>query len=190
MTNHVRNILRTYFAATDAEIASGMSWYADAHALALELSPDNVWTGAGVISAFSPRQEWTINVRNARRAFSTGSAFGHTPNLHTVAMMRIADRILKGEHPLDVMKGDKTRAFASAIADPEGSKIATIDRHAYDIAMGAIHTDSERKIGKVVFRELSAAYVEAASLAGIGVAPMQAITWVTHKRMKGHKVNA
>jgi hypothetical protein len=94
----------------------------------------------------------------------------------------MAQRILDGEHTLDVLKGDKTRAFASAIADPAGSMIATIDRHAHDIAMGRVHSDKERKIGKRVFRTLSDAYVEVASMTDHSVAQVQAITWVSWRR--------
>lgn len=184
MTNYVENILHVYLMATDSEVSEGMVWYNDAHTLALELSPDDVWKGAGVIAAFSPMQQWSVNVRSARKAFEFGTALGHTPNLHTKAMCNIAERILQGEHTLDVLKGDKTRAFATAIADPTGNGMATIDRHAHDIAMGRVYTDTERKIGKVVFRTLSNAYSEAATLAGIGTAQMQAATWVAWRNRK------
>jgi hypothetical protein len=35
----VRNILKTYRSATDAQLAQGMTWYEEAHALALVLDP-------------------------------------------------------------------------------------------------------------------------------------------------------
>ncbi len=169
----VTNILSVYLSATDEQHAEGMTWYDDAHALALSLSPGDVWRGAGVIAAFSPMCPWNRNVALAVSAFESGIATGHT-----VANCRSAQAILDGTPTLEVLKGDKTRAFASAIADPAGSTIATIDRHAHDVAMGRQFTDSERKIGKRVFRTLSDAYVEAADLAGISVAQIQAITWV------------
>ena len=177
---YAMNVLRTYMSANDDEIAAGMSWYDNANSLALELSPDNVWRGAGVIAAFSPRVKWDQNVILARRAFKEGIASGHT-----TAMCNIANRILNGEHPLDVMRGEKTRAFTAAIADPANSTIATIDRHAYNIATG--ENVSEPKIGKRLYRELSAAYVDAAKVAGIGVAQIQAITWVKYRNDKGIK---
>lgn len=178
---YVRNILFTLDLAIPAEIEAGMSWYDDAHTLALELSPADAWRGAGVIAAFSPQRSWSHNVATARNAFLTGIATGHTGTMNSQAQ-----RILDGEFALDVLKGDKVRAFASAIADPANSTIATIDRHAHDVAMGRVFSDKERKIGKVLFRELSAAYVEAAMWAEMSVAQLQAVTWVTHKRMKGH----
>lgn len=180
---HMDNILRTYNARTREEHDAGMAWYDSAHALALELSPNDVWRGAGIIAAFSPLTPWNRNVILARTLVeSNGTMTGGT----LVNSINAASRIFHGEHTLDVLKGDKTRAFASAIADPSGSTIATIDRHAHDIAVGSSDfNDSTRKIGKRVFRELSDAYCDAAFWVGIGVCQMQAITWLTHRRVKG-----
>lgn len=177
------NIMRAYRAATDAERAEGMSWYNDAHNLALELSPTDVWRGAGVIAALSPLKKWELNVRLARNAFATGIATGNIGSHN-----RIAQMILDGAHPLDVMRGDKTRAFTAAIADPSTSVIATIDRHAHDVAMGAVHTDADRKIGKRIFRAMSDAYVECAEYLDIGVPQIQAIVWVVWINRKGEMV--
>lgn len=176
------NILSVFDSAALGDLASGMFWYADAHALANELSPGDVWRGAGVIAAFSPVCPWDRNVMLAREAFRTGNATGHTK-----AMCGQAQRILDGEHTLDVLNGDKVRAFASAIATNGKSDVATIDRHAYDIAMGKVFADKERKIGRRVFREMSAAYNEAARLRSIETAEMQAVTWVVWRKMKGVK---
>lgn len=172
---HIDNILSVYSRATPAEREEGMTWYDRQHALALELCPDDVWKGAGIIAAFSPNTHWNHNVVLAKRFVdSDGTMDSGTIRRH-IAWAR---EIYNGAHPLDVFKGDKTRAFASAIADPSNSTIATIDRHAHDIAMGRVYVESERKIGKRVFRELSDAYVDAAFWCDIGVAQMQAITWV------------
>ena len=181
-TTRIENILNTYARGTFAEIRTGARWYDSAHDLALELSPDDVWRGAGVISAFSPLNKWENNVRMARDAFRTGIATGHTG-----ANNLIAQRILDGEHPLSVMNGDKTRAFCSAIASPETSTIATIDRHAHDIAMGYAFPNKGRNIGKKLFREMSEEYAEAARILGFSVAQTQAITWVIWRREKGIK---
>ena len=183
MTNSpVDNILSTFNARTRTEHDAGMAWYDSANALALDLTPNDVWKGAGILASFSPLTPWNRNVILARAMVDSNGTMD-SGTLKT--SLNAARRIYLGEHTLDVLKGDKTRAFASAIANPSGSTIATIDRHAYDIAMGAYHTDDTRKIGKRVFRELSAAYVDAANWCEIGVAQMQAITWVTHRRIKG-----
>lgn len=177
------NVLTVYRRATDADHAAGMSWYNEAHSLALELSPDDVYRAAGVISALSPRLKWNINVRIARRAFETGTVTGHTK-----VMCSMAQRILDGEYVFDVLKGDKTRAFADAIATNGKSSIATVDRHALEIALGKVYSDKERpNIGKRLYREMASYYSEAADIAGITVNEMQAVTWVTWRREKGVK---
>lgn len=175
----VLNIMSVFLRAKESHIREGMEWYSKAHELALSLSPGDAMRGAGVIAAYSPMNRWERNRQMAINTFATGIAYGHTKT-----MVSCAQRIHDGEYALDVLKGDKTRAFASAIADPEHSTIATIDRHAHDIAAGRIFPDNGRNIGKRVFREFSAAYVEAAELAGIGVAQMQAITWVAWRELK------
>lgn len=176
------NIKACFDRALFCERLKGEAWYREAHALALELSPGDVWRGAGVISALSPLKQWPVNVRLARLAFSTGEASGQI-GIHT----RNAQRILDGEFALDVLNGPKTRSFAEAIATGGQGSIATIDRHAHDIAMARVFTDNERKIGKIVYRDMASAYSEVAEYVGLSVNAVQAITWVTWKREKGHK---
>jgi hypothetical protein len=181
VTTQVENILSVYGKGTFEQIRTGADWYNDAHNLARDIAGDP-WRGAGVIAAFSPVTPWQRTEKLARQAFETGIASGHTKT-----MCAQAQRIIDGEFALDVLNGDKVRAFASAIANPHGSTIATIDRHAHDIAMGRVFADNERKIGKRVFREMSDSYVIAAREIGFSVAQTQAITWVIWREMKGLK---
>ena len=181
-TDYVANILACYRRATIAEHMDGMTWYKGAHNIALELSPENVWRGAGVLAALSPLKRWDTNVRMAREAFATGVVTGHI-----ATHCAIAQRILDGAHPLDVMRGDKTRSFAQAIATGGMGDIATIDRHAHDIAMARVFTDDTRKIGKRIYRDMAAAYADAAAQTGLSVNQIQAITWVVWRREKGVK---
>lgn len=177
------NIIRTYARGTLSEHIAGADWYNDAYAIAVQIGNGDAWKGAGVLAALSPREKWDINVRNARRSIQQGYGSGNT-----FTMNRIATRIIQGAHPLDVLKGDKTRAFASAIALCGQSDIATIDRHAYDIAAGIVHTDKTRpNIGKNVYREYANAYRLAANELSLSVSQVQAITWIIHRREKGIK---
>lgn len=182
MTDYTLNIVSMFLRATDTEYSEGMTWYADRNAFAHILTPGDVWKGAGIIAAFSPLTPWNRNVELA-------TAFVESDGTMTRGTLgnslRAAFRIYNGEHTLEVLKGDKTRAFASAIADPSHN-VATIDRHAHDIAVGSFDfNDKSRKIGKRLFKELSDAYCEAADYAGIAPAQMQAITWLAGRRVKG-----
>jgi hypothetical protein len=177
------NIVSVYLGAHPAEVYSGMHWYDDTHKLAAELSPGDVWRGAGVIAAYSPLTPWWRNKELAIDSLTTGIA--NPKSLGN--SVRIAQRILDGEHPLDVIKGDKTRAFCAAIADPLTADIATVDSHAYSIAMGYHIPRKKAVFGKRVYREIAAAYSDVADMVGISTAQIQAITWVswrnTHKAL-------
>lgn len=172
------NVVAVFDRATPDEMHEGMSWYADAHNFAMSLDSD-VWRAAGVIAALSPQKRWSTNAILARRAYETG-----TPTGHTGVMLSQAARILNGENALDVLKGPKVRAFCAGIATAGNTDMVTIDRHAHDIAMGRVFTDSERKIGAVLYRRLAAHYTEAAREVGVSVCQIQAVTWVRWRNEK------
>jgi hypothetical protein len=97
-------------------------------------------------------------------------------------MCGLAQRILDGEHPLDVLKGDKTRSFAEAIATRGEGAIATVDCHAHDIAMARVCREDERDLGKRNYRAIALAYAEVAEYNAVSVNRVQAVTWVRWKR--------
>lgn len=174
------NIVSVYDRATDAEREAGMAWYNIAHDFALSLDPNNVWRAAGVIAALSPNKQWNVNVAIARKSFETGIVSGSFGVMNSQGQ-----RIFDGEHPLDVLNGDKVRSFCEAIATNGNGTIATVDRHAHDIAMGRVFTEKERKIGKVLYRTMAMHYSEAAKEVGVSVNQIQAITWVRWRNEKG-----
>lgn len=183
---YVSNVLSVFANASDASYEEGMHWYDEANALARELSPDNVLAGAGVLAAYSANASWKDkrgnegrNIILARRAFATGIASGHTSTFNNKVQ-----RILDGHNPLEVIQSNKQRAFMLAIHDFASANVAVIDRHAHDVAMGRFFADKDRKIGKRIFSAMSNAYVEAAGLAGISVAQIQAVTWVSWKKRR------
>lgn len=176
----VANILNVFDQATEIEYKEGECWYDDAHNFALRLCPDNVWKGAGVVSAFSARKKWAANVMLATNAIETGVAWGSTNHFNSWAQ-----RIIDGEHTLDVIKSPKLRAFAMTIATGE-SPLAVVDVHAQDIYYGRRLTEKTRPdISKANrYPRISDAYIEAAYLAGVSTATMQATTWVAWQRIQ------
>lgn len=179
------NIVACFDRATPAEFQDGMHWYPRAHEFARDLDSD-VWRAAGVIAALSAQKEWNLNMRLAMRAYLTGTVIGNTG-----VQNGKAQRILDGNHSpdeiLSILNGEKTKQFATAIAQNGISDIAVIDRHAHDIAMGRVFDNDKRVIGKVLYRTMAEAYYQASIEAGISVAQIQAITWVTWKREKKEK---
>lgn len=174
------NIMATYKRATPAEIVDGTGWYARARDLALELSPDDVWRGAGILATLSPMKEWAENVRLARLAVATGKATGNVPSA-TVPCQKILD----GMSWDDAMNGQKTRSFCIAIATGGRGEVATIDAHAHDAATGESHQWAKRPhITKGRFDAMDSAYREVAEYLGLAVNDLQAIVWVVWKREK------
>jgi hypothetical protein len=185
----VENILAPYRAARPEQIAAGLAWYADAHTFALAISNGDLVKGAGVIAALSPQTSWAQNMTLASRAFVEGFASGQTGDNKAKA-----DRILNGEHPDDVLgwnnpkakSGHKVRNFYRNIVDPTGPEV-TIDRHAFDIAVG-YETDSATRgqLGRVGQYDLFAdTYCEAARVLGVPPAVAQSITWLVWREAKG-----
>jgi hypothetical protein len=181
------NIVRVWEQATEAEIADGVNWYRDAHALALKLDPANPNAAAGVIAALSPMMSWGQNVNLAVRAYADGAASGALSG--SVAK---ANRILNGETPEDVLGGNKVRAFYGCIADPSSDAVC-IDRHAFDIAVGRVTNNASRHaLGrKGTYERFAAAYVRAADILSkrlgtpVSASEVQAVTWTVWRRLKG-----
>lgn len=180
----VSNVLAVYNGASADAMRDGLSWYLDAHNYARVMLPHHVEMGAGIIAALSPMNGWENNKRKAAqlvRQNGDGTGCGLYRNVAK------AVRIYNGETPLDVLGGDKVRAFYQTILDPHGDIDPVIDRHAFDIAVGE-RTDEKRRgilSRKGVYSEFAHVYREAALIAGIGSAQMQAITWVAWREALG-----
>lgn len=185
LTPSVRKILKTYRALTPEQIADGLAWYHEAHALALELDPSDVLRAAGVISAYSAQNEWSNNQRLARLAYA-GIIGGHTG-----VVLDKVERIMAGEDVVSVLNAPKTTNFALTIADPNDPHAVVIDRHAFDIAVGRVTDDKTRAVlnRKGVYDQFADAYRRAARIIGISPSQMQACTWVGWRetRIRTHK---
>src|SRR5690606_6619528 len=97
---------------------------------------------------------------------------------------RAPDRILAGEDPLDVLKGDKVRSFyLNILGDTDA---VTVDRHAPELYLGKRVADRARpSVGKRLYREASDASRTAAAQAPRQPTPrdLQAITWLVWRRI-------
>lgn len=186
-TPSVANVLAVYNGASANAIREGLSWYLDAHNVSRTLATEygkTVEQVAGIIAALSPMNGWENNKRKAAQLLAQGG-IGEGCGLYR--NVEKAERIYNGENPLDVLGGDKVRAFYQTILDPTGDIDPVIDRHAFDIAVGE-RTDEKRRGAlsrKGVYHEFANVYREAAKIAGIGSAQMQAITWVAWREALG-----
>lgn len=189
MTSYADNILQVYNLATSDEVNEGLNWYNDARNKAIEWSNGDVWKGAGVIAAYSPVTDWDRNLELAKSSLLTGIARTDTLQMN----VRKARAILNGANVLETLKGPKTTAFASAIADPNTDLIA-VDSHAYSIAMGEHFYTSQAKFPIRIYRAIAQAYRDVAQHVGERPIDLQAITWVSwrnaHPRKgKGRVIN-
>lgn len=182
----VSNVLAVYNGASAHAMREGLSWYLDAHNVAANLSNTYgipVWTVAGIIAALSPMNGWENNKRKAAQLIIQGHGDGCGLRTNVAK----AEAIYNGADPEDVLRGDKVRAFFATILDPTADIDPVIDRHAFDIAVGE-RTDEKRRGAlsrKGVYAEFANVYREAAKVAGIGSAQMQAVTWVAWREALG-----
>ena len=197
MTNDtptVSNVLAVYNGAFEHHLRYGLAWYPTAHREALRLGggrAQHLSRNAGIIAALSPLNHWTNNLAKAREVISKRGRItvvkGQPNGIGLGNNVQKAIDIYNGAEPLDVLKGDKVRAFYRTILDPTGDIDPVIDRHAFDIAVGE-RTDEQRRGAlsrKGVYDEFAHVYREAAKIAGIGSAQMQAITWVAWREALG-----
>lgn len=208
MTNSqvlVSNIKALYFEALQypTVIDEGLSWYADAHKFCSQqakLFGVSTSTVAGVVAALSPGNRWD---RNKLDAVSCLTAASRDMGVETwksstygVANKIKAARIASGEHPLEVLGGNKVRAFYTLIDDPSDSFSVCVDGHAVQIAL-AITDEAIDKVPSMtakVYNRVADAYREAADDINSSVmfphetvtpAQVQAICWVLHRIKKG-----
>ncbi len=193
-----RNILSVYIRANEYDRAEGLHWYSNAQDSAQSIADKlgvSLTQSIGVISAMSPGLNWGLNVLQAEElitAYVKGLRGNDLPKLGTYGRRNIvkACRILDGEKPLDVLGGDKVRSFYQNILDPQGLDSVTIDRHAKGLA---IRSNSSRGATAEVDAIVTPAeypyyrkhYIKLAERLGLVPNQLQAICWVTWRRLKG-----
>lgn len=207
----VNNIMATYNRATTEEKVAGAGWYKEAWSACSDMSkrfdvPLAVITG--VVAALSPNNRWERNLGDAERliaAYLNGddvlSVSVSTYNAMRAKGWKIcaiaseqhqhatADQL--NEAILEELRGQKIKSFYSNIMGLPG---CTIDGHARNIAYNErlALTGGKFTLGKVEYVVLQEMYQEAAAIvsADLGVelqaSVMQAITWVTWRRI--HKI--
>jgi hypothetical protein len=177
----VTRLLGHYADATETDTITGATWYADAFEHAERIADQcgaSVQSVAGAIAALSPLREWDRNVADAEQVASTFSTGGEVPMLHFGQNLDRACKCLSGNNPDDVLGGPKVRAFYAAIMGDWSS--VTIDRWAVQAAKGQAARTGTPSAAQ--YRDLQAAYTEAARSVGLEPAVFQAIVWVTVRR--------
>lgn len=167
-----QNILKVHDRTSPELRALGRQWYPSAQQFADKIGKGDVEKAAGVIAALSPNKAWDMNQRIAESSMRSGRAHG----TYGTQVLK-AQRIIDGEHPLDVLGPLKERSFYHSIINPTGDNPA-IDRHAHDIAVGTFHGENERGLSTPNrYQHFQEAYRSAAGHLGVGANELQAVTW-------------
>ena len=184
------NIMDCYNRTDDVMKADGVDWYPLAQDIAYEKGRmagyshvDATMVGAGLISSLSPQANWQENIRFVDQIIIDGWVQKQTATNNMKAL-----RILKGEHPLQVLRGLKVVPFYMAILDPESiNPLPVIDRHAGAVYMGkSLNEKQLNKLSNVsVNRRISGAYINVARKVGIHPHTLQATTWIQWRAEKG-----
>ncbi len=188
----VNNILRYHELATETEVTGGLTWYTEAHDLCVDLSERTgypVLNIAGVVAALSPQTSWELNKVYVVRFLADKL----DARANTTANKKKALACLSAGNTGDVkriLNGNKTKAFFFNIAFPEVHGIATVDRHAVAICLQ--RPEKVKALPPVQLTDnqynfFEDCYNSASEKLGVNSLELQAITWVTYRRLRGLK---
>lgn len=197
------NIVSAYDGSTPGEKNQGRRWYPDGARLAWALGGGDAELGAKVLSAYSPRTGWPLNMHNAARSLAEGRALGPGEGVIMGSHQKAAQAAIDGGDIDTVLPSPKTNAFARLLAmggdhpDDELGQVV-IDRHALSVAAGRRLTkgDTEGKgefgspIGKDPYYShvadqyrLAARQISDRDGEEISPSELQAITWLRQQRL-------
>lgn len=191
------SILAVFFAASEAEKHEGLSWYGRANIVANRLATSydvngGLVTVAGVIAALSPNNRWERNVADAERLIKAYCLGEEIDAIKVCTFNKNKDKalaILNGVTPLDVLGGNKVRAFYECIAYPTSDAVC-VDGHAYSIWLGErVPTTKTPSISDKLYSRIADDYRLAAKQINeitkefYSASQVQAITWVTWRNL-------
>ena len=190
-----KNIIAIYKLANPSEIKHGLTWYVNANtdcmkiANKLELPLHIV---IGVVSALSPNNKWERNIINAQdlcTAFMNGQDMDSIKVSTYHKMKQKAWHILETmpsyEETITILNGKKIVSFFRNISGDETD--ITIDGHARNIYYNDRQglTTPNTNIRKLEYLDIQKAYLRASKKLGVKAYELQAITWVTWRRIHG-----
>jgi hypothetical protein len=161
--------------AKASQIEQATQWYADAEAVAHEIvdiyksrnMDVSLEQAASIVSAFSPRQRWSTNVRQALRFAHGDDTMRCLPN-----NLKMAQRAL--EIGFDALNGKKTNSFARNIAGDENA--ITID--IWMMRSAGLTKDSPNKTD---YSQLSEAIEKIAQETAMTPRTIQALVWIVYR---------
>ena len=201
LSHNAREIVAKFTLATSQEVQLGCDWYPSALSIAARIGEKydvSAQTVAGVIAALSPNNRWECNIIDAENIIKCWAAGGTRSDLLAVKvctygkMKEKAIDILTtpiGVNIKETLKGKKIVEFFNCITNPLLNDVC-IDGHAYSVWFGQRLTMKEvPPIGVKLRAQIKTDYRDATAFINEELsehftpADIQAITWVTHKRI-------
>ena len=188
-----KNIIAIYKLAKPSEIFDGLSWYVNANKDCQEIADKfkiPLHIVVGVLSALSPNNKWSRNIINAHdliEAFIDGNDMDSVKVSTYHKMKQKAWSILETmpsyDETVTILNGKKIVSFFKNIMGDESE--ITIDGHARNIYYNDKQglTTPNTNIKKSEYADIQKAYQRASKKLGIKAYELQAITWVTWKRI-------
>lgn len=199
--NDSKNILAMYMQATPVDTQEGTIWYHNAHKICQDLANRYhlpLSTVVGVVSALSPNNKWDRNIHDAENLIRAYVCEYDYPKVCTFgsnkdkAITILECEIDSSDNICAILKGNKTIAFFRGILTDGQCDEITVDGHAFNIWRGMYTSLNEvPAISNKLYKQVSDAYRQASetinNLEGTkySAAQIQAITWVTHRRING-----
>jgi hypothetical protein len=165
--NYVEAYSKVANKATFGQVEQAAKWYLDAENVAREVATNlgvTLEVGASVVSAFSPRERWARNVANAI-TFSLGEQVRGVLGNN----IRMAEKALT--EGFDALKGQKTNAFAKAIAGNENAVVI-------DVWMLRVLGIEKKSPTQSQYKVMADAVTAVAVKHGMTPRAMQALIWI------------
>jgi hypothetical protein len=182
------NILSMFSRATIDELALGKTWYSRANSECQEILENsgnnrhNLKTIIGMTAALSPRNKWSRNLEDVRNLSADDNAKVSTfhRNKGKALLIKSINQPTNVDI-LDILGGDKVQSFYANLLNPTLPDIVTIDAHAIGVWLGTRVTGVRAKGD--AYQMIQQAYIDTAN--GLGIIPcqLQAITWLTYRRI-------
>jgi hypothetical protein len=209
LSHNARQIVARFSLATSQEVQLGCDWYPSALKIATRIADKydlRVETVAGVISALSPSNKWERNIFDAEalikvwRAGATRDEVLHPKHpiirvcTYLTMKTKAWDILMREEYQLpvpivDILKGVKVVEFFNCITNPLLDDVC-IDGHAYSVWLGdRVVLDKVPNIQGKIRQTIKQDYRDATTFINdeldedYSTATIQAVTWVTHKRI-------
>ena len=199
LSHNAREIVAKFTLATSQEVQLGCDWYPSALKISARIGEKygvSAEVVAGVIAALSPNNRWERNIIDAEAIIKCWRSGGTRTDMTNVKVctygkmkQKAIDILLTRVPIVDILKGKKLVEFFNCITNPALNDVC-IDGHAYSVWFGQRLTMKEvPAIGIRLRSQIKTDYRDATCFINEELgehytpASIQAITWVTHKRI-------